>query len=177
MRFLNALLPLFLILTACGPSHEGTVTYRVSLKPGDVTVSTITEDVRVDPEDAQWKAFLSQARATLEQAPTHFEVTDVRVQLDVTKSKNVSTLQDVVTGDVTLFLRSDETGPQVEIAEVEDPTGSAQVSMDTTGASLETLEANLARGDFRLGVRANTPKTSGSDFEATLTFTLDVTAR
>jgi hypothetical protein len=178
MRPLHSLLlPLFLILAACGPSHEGTVTYRVFLNAGDVTGTTITEDVHVDPEDAQWRAFLSQAQATLEQAPTEFEVTDVRVQLDITKSKNVSTLQDVVTGDVTAFLRANDTGTQVDIAELENPTGSAQVSMDTTGGSLESLNANLIRSDFRLGVRANTPKTASSDFEATLTFTLDVIAR
>jgi hypothetical protein len=176
-RLLSLLLPLALILTACGPSHEGTVTYQVHLKPGNVTGTTIAEDIRVDPDDAQWKSFLSQARTALEEAPTRFEVTGARLQLDATKSKNVGTLQDVVTGDVTAFLRATSTGAQVDIASVEDPTGTALVDMDTTGVSLETLNTNLAQGDFRLGVRAITPKTSGSDFEATLTLILDVTAR
>jgi hypothetical protein len=176
-RLQHLLLPLVLILSACGPSHEGTVTYQVHLKPGNVTGATIAEDIRVDPDDTQWKSFLSQARTALDEAPTHFEVTGARLQLDVTKSKNVGTLQDVLTGDVTAFLRATSTGTQVDIAEVENPMGSAQVDMDTTGASLESLDSNLAQGDFRLGVRGTTPKTPSSDFDATLTITLDVTAR
>ncbi|QRN98358.1 hypothetical protein JRI60_04660 [Archangium violaceum] len=171
------LLPLFLILTACGGGHEGTVTYQVNLKPGDVTGSTIARDLRVDPDDAQWKTLLSQARSTLGEAPTRFEVTGARIQLDATKSKNVGMLQDVFSGDVVAFMRVSETGLQVEVAETRDPKGSAQVSMDPTDSSLETLDSSLARGDFRLGLRGGTTRTANGDFEATVTLTLDVTAR
>ncbi|HEX8819295.1 MAG TPA: hypothetical protein VF794_05180 [Archangium sp.] len=177
MRHLHLLIPLTLILAACGPSHEGTVTYQVHLKPGNVTGSTIADDTHINPEDPQWKAFISQAQSALETTPTRFDVTDVRLQLDVTRSQNVGMLQDVLTGPVTAFLRSNDTGTQVDIAELEDPKGSAQVSMDTLNNDLEPLNANLARNDFRLGLRGTTPKTSTSSFEATITITLDVTAR
>jgi hypothetical protein len=177
MSRLLFLLPLALSLIACGPSHEGTVTYQVHLKPGSVIGGTIADSVRVDPEDAQWTAFLSQARATLDEAPSRFEVTSARMQLDVTKSKNVGTLQDVLSGEVTAFLRASETGTQVDIADLEDPKGSAQLDMDTTGNSLESLEANLSRGDFLLGLRGSTPRSSTGDFEAVITLTMDVTAR
>ncbi len=177
MRRLHLLLPLAaLILTACGPSHEGTVTYQVHFKPGDVTGSTIADDEDVNPDNTQWKTFLAQAQTTLEQAPTEFEVTGVRIQLDPTKSKNVGMLQDVLTGEVTAYLRASN-GAQVDIAAVEDPTGSAQLDMDTLGNDLESLNASLAQSDFRLGMRGTTPKAPGSDFEATVTITLDVTAR
>ena len=175
MRPLAYLLALSLI--ACGPSHEGTVTYQVNLGPGDVIGGTITDSLRVDSTDAQWTAFLSQARATLGEAPSRFEVTSARMLLDVTKSKNVSTFQDVLSGDVAVFLRASETGTQVDIATVKNPRGSAQLDMDTTGNSLESLEANLARGDFLLGLRGGTTRTSSSDFEAVITLTLDITAR
>ncbi|WP_257451008.1 hypothetical protein [Archangium lipolyticum] len=171
------LIPLLLILTACGGGHESTVTYQVNLKPGDVTGSTIAKDLRVDPDDAQWKTFLSQAQSTLGEAPTRFEVTGARIQLDATKSKNVGMLQDVLSGDVVAFLRASETGAQVEVAETRDPRGSAQVTMDPTGGSLETLETNLARSDFRLGLRGGTTRTASGDFEATIILSLDVTAR
>jgi hypothetical protein len=177
MKRLLLLIPLALSLIACGPSHEGTVTYQVRLKPSSVTGSTIADDLRVEPDDAQWTAFLAQARDTLDEAPTRFEVTGARMQLDVTKSKNVGTLQDVLTGEVTAFLRSSGVGAQVDIATVEDPTGSAQVELDTTDNSLESLDANLAAADFRLGLRGSTPKTASGDFEAVITLTLDVTAR
>ncbi|WNG51225.1 hypothetical protein F0U60_49155 [Archangium minus] len=178
MRRLFLLIPLALSLIACGGAgHEGTVTYSVRLKPSNVTGSTIANDLRVEPGDVQWTAFLNQARETLGEAATRFEVTGARMQLDVTQSKNVGTLQDVLTGETTAYLRSSETGTQVDIASVEEPRGSAQVDMDTTGNSLETLENNLAKGDFRLGLRGTTTRSTSSDFEATITLTLDVTAR
>jgi hypothetical protein len=177
MNRLLFLLPLALSLIACGPSHEGTVTYSVRLKPSSVIGGTIADSIRVTPEDPQWTAFLSQARTTLGEAPSHFEVTSARMQLDVTESKNVGTLQEVLTGDVTAFLRASETGAQVDIATLEDPKGSAQLDMDTTGKSLESLDANLARSDFLLGLRGSTPRSSTGDFEADITLTLDITAR
>lgn len=176
MSRLLFLLPLALSLIACGPSHEGTVTYQVRLRPGSVIGGTIADSVRVEPGDAQWTAFLSQARATLDEAPSRFEITSARMQLDVTQS-NVGTLQDVLSGEVTVFLRSSETGTQVDIAELEDPRGSAQLTLDTTGNSLEPLEANLSRSDFLLGLRGGTPRSATGDFEAVITLTLDITAR
>lgn len=177
MHRLLLLSPLLLALAACGPHHEGTVTYQLHLKPGDVTGSSIASDLHVDPDDTQWKAFLTQARSALGQAPTRFDVTATRLQLDVTKSKNVGTLQEVLSGDVVAFLRASETGTQVDIAEVTNPQGSAQVSLDTTGPSLEPLDANLARGDFLLGLRGGTVRSGSSDFDAVLTLSLDLTAR
>jgi hypothetical protein len=175
-RFL-LLLPLVLALAACGGGHDGTVTYQVYLKPGKVVGTTIADDRHIDPADAQWSAFLAQARDTLGEAPSRFEVRAVRLQLDVTKSKNVGALQEVVQGEVTTFLRASNTGTQVDIARVENPKGSAQVPMSPTGRSLEPLAGELAQGDFRLGLRGNTPQTSGSDFEGVVTVTVDVTAR
>ena len=53
MSRLLFLLPLALSLIACGPSHEGTVTYQVRLRPGSVIGGTIADSIRVGPEDAQ----------------------------------------------------------------------------------------------------------------------------
>jgi hypothetical protein len=176
MRNLFLLLSLALSLAACGGGYEGTVTYQVHFKPEDVTGSTLAEDDHVDPTDVQWRAFLNQAQASLEQAPTQFEVTGVRMQLDPTRSRNVGVLEDLFTGDVVLFVRASEVGTQVDVAEQEDPKGGAQVDMDLTDKSLEPLYGDLARGDFRVGLRGGTPKTSTGDFEAAVTLTLDVTA-
>lgn len=171
------LLPLALSLIACGPSHDGTVTYEVKLDADGVIGGTINDSLHLDSTNDQWTAFLTQARATLGEAPSRFEVTHARLQLNVTKSKNVGMLQDVLSGDVTAFLRASETGTQVDIATIKNPRGSAQLDMDTTRGSLESLEANLARGDFLLGLRGGTTRTASSDFEAVITLTLDITAR
>ena len=177
MRRILFLLPLTLSLIACGPSHPGTLTYRVLLSGSDVTGSTIAEDVHVAPDDAQWRTFLTQAQTALEKAPSHFAVTGVSIQLDATRSRNVGALQDVFVGNVTAFLRASDTGTQVDIAEVTDPKGSAQVKMASLGTSLETLDPSLVRSDFRLGLRGGTQRSPGGDFDAALIVTLDVTAR
>ena len=177
MQRILFLIPLALSLIACGPSHEGTLTYQVRLDAKSVTGGTIADDTHVDPEDAQWTVLLSQARDALGEAPTQFKVTDARIQLYVPGSKNVGMLQDVLSGDVTVFLRASDSGAQVDIADIKDPKGSAQLDMRTTGNSLKPLEASLGRSDFRLGLRGSTSKTSTSDFEAVILLTLDVTAR
>jgi hypothetical protein len=177
-RLQHLILPLALILAACGgPGHEDTLTYQVHLGAGDVTGSSITEDIHIDPNDAYWQNFLNQARNTLGEAPTRFDVTNVRLQLAAPKSRNVSMIQDLFSGDVTVFLRANDSGTQVDIAELEEPQGSAQVSMGLTRDDLEPLNANLLRSDFRLGLRGSTPKQASSDFDATVIVTLDITAR
>ena len=109
--------------------------------------------------------------------PTTRSLTNAHGTQAFTKSKNVGMLQDVLSGDVTAFLRASETGTQVDIATIKNPRGGAQLDMDTTRNALESLDANLARGDFLLGLRGGTTRTSSSDFEAVITLTLDITAR
>ncbi len=86
-------------------------------------------------------------------------------------------IQDVFSEEVTVFLRANDSGTQVDIARLEEPKGSAQVSLKTTGNELERLHSNLLASDFRLGLRGTTPKQASSDFDAVITVTLDVTAR
>jgi len=178
MPRLHLLLPLALILAACeGPGHDDTLTYQVYLGSGDVRGTTISENIHIDPNESYWRNFLAQAQSTLGQAPTRFDVNEVRIQLAVPKSRNVNMIQDVFSEEVTVFLRDQDTGTQVDIARLEEPRGSAQVSLKTTGNDLERLHSNLLASDFRLGLRGTTPKQSSSDFDAVITVTLDVTAR
>ena len=178
MPRLHLLLPLALILAACeGPGHDDTLTYQVYFGSGDVRGTTLSENIHIDPNESYWRNFLAQAPSTLGQAPTRFDVNEVRIQLAVPKSRNVNMIQDVFSEEVTVFLRDQDTGTQVDIARLEEPRGSAQVSLKTTGNDLERLHSNLLASDFRLGLRGTTPKQSSSDFDAVITVTLDVTAR
>lgn len=174
-RALLVLLPLTLV--ACGSSYEGTVTYSVHLKNGDISGTTIADTTHIEGDDAQWKAFLAAANKELGSAPKEFEVTKARIQLDVTHTKNVGKLEDVLTGEGALFLRAQNGGAQTDIATFKDVTGTAQVEVDTTGNDLKDITGSLNANNFFLGLRSGTPLTSSSDFDAPITVTLDVVAR
>lgn len=173
-RALLVLLPLTLV--ACGSSYEGTVTYSIHLKNGDVSGTTIADTTHISADDAQWKAFLAAANKELGSAPKEFEVTKASILLDVTHTKNVGKLEDVLTGDGALFLRAPNSA-QADIATFSNVTGTAQVEVDTTGADLKDVTGALNNTDFFLGLRSGTPLTSSSDFDAPINVTLNVTAR
>jgi hypothetical protein len=65
----------------------------------------------------------------------------------------------------------------VDIATFEDPKGTAQLEIDTTGNELTQVNAAMAASDFQLGMRGSTPKTRETDFEASVNVILDVVAR
>ena len=165
-----------LTLMACSSGYESTVTYRITLKNGDITGTTVAEEGHIDGDDSQWRTFLAAAKAELGEAPKEFEISKARLQLDVTRAKNVGKLEDVLTGEGALFLRAPN-GVQVDIATFEDLKGAAQVEVDLTGKDLKDVNAALASSNFHLGLRSTTAKAANTDFEAPINVTLDVVAR
>ncbi|HZI14725.1 MAG TPA: hypothetical protein VE153_30435 [Myxococcus sp.] len=165
------------VLVACDSGHRTTVTYAISIHEGDVSGRTLTEDTHIDTDDDQWQAFLAAARTELGEEPQEFEVTSARVQLDIAHSRGVAKLEELLVEEGALFLQAGDNGAQVDIATFEDPEGTAQLEVDTTGDELTQLNAAMLASDFRLGLRGITPKTRDSDFDATIRVTLDVVAR
>lgn len=165
-----------LTLMACSSGYESTVTYRVNLKNGDISGTTVARDSHIDNDNSQWKTFLAAAKTELGQDAKEFDISTARIQLDVASAKNVSNLQEVFTGEGALYLRA-ENGVQVDIATFEDLEGTAQVEVDVTGNDLKDVNAALAGSNFRLGLRSTTPKAANTDFDAPITVTLDVVAR
>ena len=173
----RTLLALFsLTLVACGSSYESTVTYSLNLKGSDISGTTIADTEHIKSDNSTWVAFLNSAKNELGQDAKEFDLRKVRIQLDVANSKNVGNLEDVLTGEGALFLRSEASGAQVDIATFEDLKGTAQVEVDLTGDDLKELNAAMASSNFRLGLRSPTPKASTADFDARISVTLDVTA-
>ena len=115
-----------LSLMACSSGYESTVTYRLNLKNGDISGTTVADDSHIDSDNSQWKTFLSAATTELGQDAQEFDVTQARIQLDVASAKNVGKLEEVLTGEGALYLRA-ENGVQVDIATFEDLEGTAQV--------------------------------------------------
>jgi hypothetical protein len=165
-----------LTLMACSSGYESTVTYRINLKNGDISGTTVADDSHIDSDNSQWRTFLTAAKTELGAEPKEFDVSKARIQLDVANAKNVGKLEDVFTGEGALYLRA-ENGVQVDIATFEDLEGTAQVEVDLTGKDLADLNAALAASNFRLGLRSTTPKAANTDFEAPINVTLDVVAR
>lgn len=165
-----------LSLMACSSGYESTVSYRITLKNGDITGTTVADDSHIDSDNSTWKAFLSSAKTELGQEAKEFEISKARIQLNVADAKNVGKLEDVMTGEGALYLRTDS-GSQVDIATFEDLKGTAQVEVDLTGNDLKDVNTSLAASNFRIGVRSTTPMSSNTDFDAPITVTLDVVAR
>lgn len=165
-----------LTLMACSSGYESTVTYRLNLKNGDISGTTVADDSHITHENTQWTTFLASAKTELGQDAKEFEISKARIQLDVANAKNVSKLEEVLTGEGALYLRA-ENGVQVDIATFEDLEGTAQVEVDLTGKDLKDVNATLAVSDFILGLRSGTPKAANADFEAPINITLDVIAR
>jgi hypothetical protein len=171
------LLLLPLALAACDSGYRSTVTYAISVHESDVSGTSLTEDTSIDADDDQWRAFLSAASGELGQAPKEFEISSARIQLDLTRAREVAKLEDLLVDEGALFLRASDNGAQVDIATFEDPKGTAQLGIDTTGDELTQVNAAMAASNFLLGLRGTTPKTRETDFEASINVTLDVVAR
>jgi hypothetical protein len=165
------------VLMACDSGYTSTVTYEISIHESDVSGSTLTEDTHIDTDDNQWQAFLSAARGELGQEPKELEVSTARIQLDLTRARAVGKLEELLVEEGALFLRASDNGAQVDIATFENPKGTAQLEVDTTGDDLKQVTAAMLASDFLLGIRGSTPKTREMDFEAVITVTLDVVAR
>lgn len=165
-----------LSLMACSSGYESTITRSIHLKNGDITGTTVADDNHIGSDDSDWKAFLNSAKTELGEEAKEFEISKARIQLDVAHAKNVGKLEDVMTGEGALYLRTDS-GAQVDIATFEDLKGTAQVEVDLTGKDLKDVNASLAASNFRVGIRSPTPMAANTDFDAPIIVTLDVVAR
>ncbi len=164
-----------LALTACDSGYKSTINYSIHFHEGDVNGTTVSEDDHIDSDDAQWKAFLASAKTELGEDAKEFDIDRVRVQLDVTHSKNIGKLEDLLKGEGALYLRS-QSGAQVDIATFEDLKGTAEVEVDLTGNDLKQVYSALASSNFTLGLRGETGLTRDTDFDASVRVILDVTA-
>jgi hypothetical protein len=165
------------LLLACDSGYTSTVTYSISFHESDVSGSALTEDTHIDLDDSQWQSLLTAARGELGQEPKEFEVSSARIQLDLPRSREVAKLEDLLVGEGALFLRASDNGAQVDIATFEDPKGTAQLEVDTTGNELKPVNAAMVGSNFLLGLRGSTPKTRETDFEASIKVTLDIVVR
>lgn len=173
-RFLACLLAVAAV--ACG-GFDGSLVQKVDLKKESVTSGTIADEHDLDSGESNWSGFLNDAKMALGKEPTSLSFTSVTLQLDAAKAKNVGTLEEVLKGEVVVYVKDKETNAIFDLAKTTDPKGTGLVTLDLLGTDLTTQKDKLAKGQIKIGVRGGSAKASGDDFDAPLSVTLGVSAQ
>lgn len=145
-----------------------------SMNPSDIrTAGTIQKDENISTGTGNpWGEFIKKAKAQCGKDPAGFEIVSASISLDTSGGggRTVTKLEDVISGTATVFFAStqgnDASATKVDVAEASRPTGAGPVSLTirATKDALKPLQARLVGGDFHVGFRAATSKTSKDDF-------------
>jgi len=167
-----------LILPACsdpGPVDSSTITITVnSMNQSDIDPPGILEkDENISNETGNpWGEFIKAAESECESSPRNFQMISVSLALDVAGSQEVSVLEDVITGGVTVYFAStrgsDADAVRVNVASASSVSGVGPVPLGNlaSASDLRVLRERLVGGDFHVGVRANTNRTDNDSFSA-----------
>ena len=176
--------PLFalpvLVLAACGDDpvqFSEPVGIELKTKSGDVVNSTVDANKGINTESGNpYGAFISEAEAKLGRDPGSIEIDKVTLTLGA-QSTNVSTLEQVVTGDVYVQFLTNDTNNTFVVAHFASPTGPGPVeghpSFDWTQVGAGDIEKMLG-GSFKVVLRgpaATGFETKGAEASLQLTFT------
>jgi hypothetical protein len=162
-----------LLLTALAGCEEpaatsDTIVIRLSgIKEDDIREGVVEKEKNVTTEVSNpYAQFLADARAALGTDPTSVEVEAVTLTL-AGDSRGVLGFEDVFSGEVNAFLRTDD-GGTVYIGRVDRPTGVGPVECEIVADTdaLAPILPSLLDGVFRVGVRGATDRVATDDFEA-----------
>jgi hypothetical protein len=137
------------------------------IKQGDITDGVVSKSKNVSTESGNpYHAFLVEARAVLGRDPARIRVESVQLTLDGS-TRGIASFADLFNADAEVYLDAD-VGGTVNVARVTRPTGTGPVELAvvSTDATLAPILAALLSGDFRVGVRGTTLRTSADDFDA-----------
>jgi hypothetical protein len=137
------------------------------IKEGDVADGVVSKSKNVSTESGNpYHAFLVEARAVLGRDPSRIRVDAVQITLDGSTT-GIASFADLFNADAEVFLDAD-VGGTVAVARVTGPTGTGPVTLEvvSTDETLAPIMAALLSGDFRVGVRGTTLRTSADDFDA-----------
>ena len=99
--------------------------------------------------------------------PADFSVFSIAITLDFEESENVSQLEQVLDGDVTLYFTSG--GTTVDIGTgVLSGAGPVALTGLSSAESLAVLYTEMLEGTFNVGLRAETSRTTNDDFSLEL---------
>ncbi|MDH3272349.1 MAG: hypothetical protein OEN56_13500 [Gemmatimonadota bacterium] len=139
----------------------------------------IEKDENISTETGNpWGDFIRIAEDRCGRSPVAFEVLSVALALDVAGSADVQVLDDVISGDATVFFAStqgsDAAAVRVDVASASGVSGVGPVNLPVTAsrAQLSALYERLLGGDFHVGLRAQTDRVDTESFsmDARITF-------
>jgi hypothetical protein len=171
----------FVMLAACGDdpvNYSAPVGIELKAKSGDVAQDAVTEQKDITTETSNpYGAFISDATAKLgNHAPGSIGLDQLTLTLGA-QSTGVTTLEEVVTGDVDVAFLIDNSNNTYDAGHVMNPTGVGPVSLDpdfdwTMVASTDV--AAILNGSFKVALR--TPAavgfaTKGASASLQVTFT------
>jgi hypothetical protein len=169
-------LPVLILTTACsdlGPVDSAVIALTInSMNSSDIDPPGIIEkDENISTETGNpWGEFIRAAEDLCGDAVSGFEVLSATLGLDVAGSSGVSVLEDVISGDATVFFSStrgnDATAVRVDVASMSGVSGTGPVNLPVTAtrAQLQTLFERLLGGDFHVGLRAETDRLDSDSF-------------
>lgn len=172
---------LLLLLCACGTdpvSYSEPVGIELDAKSGDTANATVTENKDITTESGNpYGAFVSAAQAKLGGAdPSRIDIDEMTLTLGG-QSTGVSSLEEVLTGDVDVSFIVNNSNNTYDAGHVTNPTGVGPVTMssvfDWSQVAASDRSAVLG-GSFKVVLRgpaAPTFSTKGADARLQVTFT------
>jgi len=170
------------LLAACGDdpvNYSAPVGIELKAKSGDVTNNAVNEDKSITTESGNpYGAFITDARAKLGgHDPSEINIDKVTLTLNVAKSTNVATLDQVLTGDVAVQFVMNDTNDPFTVAHFASPTGVGPVegtsTFDWSAVGGDNI-TKMMNGSFKVamsGPPAAGFATKGAEASMTVTFT------
>lgn len=169
------------LLAACGDdpvNYSAPVGIELKVKSGDVANAAISEDKSITTESGNpYGAFVTAAQTKLGHDPGAIDVDKVTLTLNTAKSTGVTTIDQVLTGDVAIQFVMNDTNDPFTIAHFASPTGVGPVegtpAFDWTAVGGDNV-AKMMAGSFKVvlsGPPATDFATKGAEASLTVTFT------
>lgn len=169
------------LLAACGDdpvNYSAPVGIELKAKSGDVTNNAVNEEKGITTESGNpYGAFINEAKAKLGHDPSAIELDKVTLTLNVAKSTNVATIDQVITGDVAVQFIMNDTNDPFTAAHFASPTGvgpvDGTVSFDWSAVGGDNI-AKMIGGSFKVAMSAPPATdfaTKGAEASLTVTFT------
>jgi hypothetical protein len=168
---------------ACGSdpvSYSAPVGINVKAKSGDVSGNVVTEQKDITTESGNpYGAFINDARVALSNKdPSAIEINHLTLLLGA-QSTGVTTLDQVVTGDVDVAFVVNDSNNTYDAGHVMNPTGAGPVDMTVTFDSTKVAAQDwpkMMSGSFKVVLRGTAAATfagKGAEANLQITFSFD----
>lgn len=147
-----------------GPFTSGEMILSFSIAPEDIEGGVIDRDISVATAAANlWISYVRLVTDLCGNEPASFDVHSIAVTLDFEASEEVSQLEQVLDGQVTVYFTQGGTTVDIGTGVL---LGAGPVGLQglSSQASLATLYTEMLAGTFNVGLRGGTSRTTNDDF-------------